>query len=163
MNILLITYGWDPRQADDGGQQRTHLLWKALGNIGNVYTLIISDAEMGDAVNIKCFNPYVEDKPYSCGKNILHRLKSFVGYVLFWKTGLSFCSYTERAEIADIFPGVHFDSIVCRYFKVLLYVNVYRIAPVYVDIDDYPLTLFDTLLCRQRKLSRIGCCFGGIS
>ncbi len=90
---------------------------------------------------------------------VLRRLKFFFRHVMVWKTGFSIFPYDHTPDIASVFPEVTFDFIVCRYFKVLLYVDIYGIAPVYVDIDDSPLVLFDTVVRHQRKLSRFGSFF----
>lgn len=154
MNILFVSDEWDPRETTDGGKQRTHLLWLSLCELGSVYTLVLSGKEKYKSSDQVKYLSDCEECNEKC--MLFNKVAKYFDYVLQWKTGFSFFSKDCRCDVERIYPGIHFDVVVYRYFKTVLHFQVYGLAPIYVDIDDYPVVRFDTVLCKQRKLNCIG-------
>ena len=145
MNILYIV-NVDPRLKDHGNAQRTFALWNSLMNCGNVYTLCISQSEEEKLVNepapICFYNPLNHSNNWLV--NFLYKVPSRL-------SGISFLPFYKNIYpfISGKFPGVKFDIIVTRYIYNLAQYHLWNIAPVFVDIDDHPVQLFDTLVSRR--------------
>ncbi|OQC16064.1 MAG: Glycosyl transferases group 1 [Lentisphaerae bacterium ADurb.Bin082] len=150
MNILYLACQ-DPRKTEVGGQQRTFLLWNALQKHGNVYTIVPVFGRLDPADKI-----YFWDLNASEFRGQLkYGLKEYLNFLLWWKTGLAIKPLYSFPDVKKIFPGIKFDMVVCRHFKVLDYFNPYDIAPTFIDLDDYPLTLFKTVITQQKKYNFI--------
>ncbi len=141
MNILYITHG-DPRRTDFGSAQRSHLLWKALRQLGTVYTVY----------NVGNFDP---DATFDEGERIAAvRFGSPHRFVVALNVLLSrFCAPVEwpfrsRRFILSRIPwkGVAFDCVVVRYLGTVAMTAAWKLAPrLYVDIDDLPTEAFATI------------------
>lgn len=138
MNILYVC-GHDPREKGFGGQQRTNLLWQALQQIGHVYTI--------------CYYPsegYLTDSIVAV--NILQPkgIKSYVNRAIrriwdcFDLQGKKILPVSNEFSIHQPFLNVKFDAVVCRYMEPAALFHLWRIAPLYIDVDDHPLQAFDT-------------------
>lgn len=140
MNILYITH-CDPRSTDFGSAQRSHLLWKALQEKGTVYTVYnvgpqdpnrVFDAEARiAAVTFLSPNRLVRACQILFGRYCApaewpFRSRSFILGQIPWK-------------------DVHFDCVVTRYLRTAAQAAAWKIAPLYVDIDDLPSESFATI------------------
>ena len=139
MNILYIVQS-NPLNISYGSAQRTNHLWNALKQCGNVYTALIvspNDNLINDENN---------------------NIRSFV---LVPKTciGMHLWSYFARLVSPAIWPfqsisyvkkqlpwkNIHFDYVVVRYLRHVIFSQAWKIGPCYVDIDDLPSESFETI------------------
>lgn len=147
MNILYITYG-DPELTSSGNEQRTHLLYEALKKIGNVYTIQLVENGIGR----------VRDDYWRCVLAQPSRFKKFVNLVVYHTLHRltrgkveGYLPFSLEVDVANCFPGVHFDCVVKRYLSKLGAAHLWTAAPLFVDIDDHPIEVYET--CVRPKLS----------
>ena len=143
MNILYIC-GADVRECSTGGTQRTHLIYEALCKIGSVYVL--------------CFNHDVrrKDGHFAPGRFLpMSRFKLAIDFLV-KKFFASFNSdapvlypFARAINVEESFPGVKFDAVVVRYFPKAGVMRPWRYGPAWIDADDHPLQLYDTLQGRS--------------
>lgn len=136
MNILYLCHS-DPRDTSYGGAQRSHLLWRALQSIGQVYTLCLPDVLNHDDPHIHRLEfalptgwRYWVDLP-------IMNLWNFFDPVAYPKA-LPFPFQFVKFP----YQGVKFDVIVCRYTNLPSQMNLWRQGRLLVDIDDHPISLF---------------------
>lgn len=137
-NILFVAKT-DPRETSYGGQQRTHVLWEGLKSIGNVWTLIPVPRKWQEEWddNAKVLKVCVERR-YSIGW-FLQRLWSHflapatVGWGVQLKARSGCC-------LLDRIRDVRFDVVVSSTLGVAGRYQLWRIAPLYIDVDDTPTT-----------------------
>lgn len=140
MNILYITH-CDPRRTDFGSAQRSHLMWKALKRLGTVYTIynigpddpkkVFDNTEHIASVSLLSPNPIVKILQVLCVRYLApaewpFRSRKFIQSKLPWK-------------------NVEFDCVVTRYLRTAAQTAAWKIAPLYVDIDDLPSESFATI------------------
>lgn len=145
MNILYMPTA-DPRRTDYGTAMRSHLMWKALRRIGTVYTVYNVGPtdpktvfDLDDRIASAVFlspNPLVKVAQVLFGRLCPpaawpFRSARFVTSRIPWK-------------------GVAFDCVVVRYLQTAALTAAWKIAPLYVDIDDLPSESFATIR-RPRK------------
>lgn len=129
MNILYLTTV-DPRRTDYGGQQRSHTIWEGLKTIGTVSvvrpvsSLKHEECDEASGVYHVCF-----DKRYSLTW-FIRRLWGKLFPELTISCGISLSPLQKL--------GWKFDLVVAQTLKVAGYLHPWRIAPMYVDIDDTP-------------------------
>lgn len=141
MNILYLS-STDPADRSYGAAQRSALLGEALRTLGEVYTLFPAaesrrlGARLGSYSAIPCWDlGRVFD-------GILRRIITpFLHNV--------FC-LPRKLPISQVFRGVTFDCVVVRYTYPVARYRPWRIAPLYVDVDDLPLQVFDTSAAFRR-------------
>lgn len=150
MNILYITQS-DPRTKGFGSEQRTHLLWKALGQLGTVYTVVL-------------VGPFVrrEDVP---GERI-HFMSQKSPNCFIWRIQqvLAVClpvmawPFRSRQLIRERvgWPEIAFDCAVARYVRAAAESAAWKLAPCYVDIDDLPTESYRTVSGRNHGWFRRG-------
>ena len=114
MKILYIT-GDDPKEMGCGTQVRTHYLWKALERVGEV-------------------SVYVIPKRQRIG---------FIPWLFRGFTKVGIWPFRPALDVAQHFPGVKFDCVVVRYLRNAAETAAWKIAPLYVDVDDVPLQAFE--------------------
>lgn len=114
MNILYIA-GDDPKEMGCGTQVRTHYLWKALERVGEV-------------------SVYVIPKRQRIG---------FIPWLFRGFTKVGIWPFRPALDVARLFPGVKFDCVVTRYLRNAAETAAWKIAPLYVDVDDVPLQAFE--------------------
>lgn len=151
MNILYISTK-DPRLTNGGNEQRTHFLWEALKSMGTVYTFMPNLSQSKTNELIEGEHPIYMCKPiYSCKYRPSHMFNILINYL----TGfLLFSKWdTKIPNVADVFPDVKFDIVVCRYINNLLICDFSNIAPLYIDVDDHPYQVYETM--RKVKLRGI--------
>ena len=138
MNILYVC-GHDPHDQSFGGAQRTHLLWKALQEVGEVYTVCYYHhegkiSERIVAIDIK--NPTGKRSWVNRG---IRRI-----WDLFDREGKKILPVPATFSIETPFPDIHFDAVVCRYCEPASLFHLWKIAPLYIDVDDHPIQAFET-------------------
>lgn len=144
MNILYLT-SVDPRKTDYGGQQRSHAIWEGLKTIGNVCvvrpvpSLKHEDWDESSGVYYICF-----DKRYSLSW-FIRRMWGMFFPELTIGCGISLSPLKKLCR--------NFDLVVVQTLKVVGYLRPWRIATMYVDIDDTPTT--DYALAHPKRLLRL--------
>lgn len=132
MNILFVTQS-DPRTTGFGSAQRTHLLWKALGRIGTVYT-VVSVGPVARCTDVP------EERIRFVAFNSPNRLIWFLQRAVIVTLNVVCWPFRSRQLIRQRigWPEVSFDCVVTRYVKAAAEVAAWKLAPCYVDIDDLP-------------------------
>lgn len=143
MNILYITHH-DPRVKTGGNELRSHLLWDGLKQRGRVFTLAITLWQ-----DEKC--KYVEDQHPICFVNPQvkgHWLNKLVYRYTNRISGLPILPFTEATDrvITSFFPDQVMDVVVCRYIHSFRYFHVWNDWPVFLDVDDHPKEMFETVV-----------------
>lgn len=135
MNILFLTQR-DPRCASTGAEQRTHVLWRALGQIGTVYTVVTS-GEHTDTIVPEERIKFSHLRSSSSIVWFIQRAVVRLGCGVCWpfRSGRFI-----RRQIA--WEGVIFDCVVTRYIRVAADAAAWKLAPCYVDIDDLPVDAY---------------------
>lgn len=137
MKILYVCDG-DPRKKGYGSEQRTNLLWNELKKIGDVYTLCYKNPvdNPNDRIQYRwsALTGRLKRKLYG----ILEFLWDFI-----YKDSEK-CLPVPYEFIDNPYSNVKFDIVVCRYIQPAARLHLWNIAPLYVDVDDHPLELFDT-------------------
>lgn len=146
MNILYLCER-DPRDTHFGGAQRTNFIWRALQQCGEVYSI--------------CFDQQYDTEEIA--PRIWHgkKLLKVNAWHYFWYrlerkilepfNVLPLWPMPTKLEksIDEIFPDIHFDVVVCRYCFDLAEMHLWNFPKVYVDFDDHPLEMYDTLKGRN--------------
>lgn len=148
MNILYLSEP-DPRMTHFGGAQRTNYIWRALQEMGDVYTMTFDQRfETQEVVprlwyvkKLQRVNP-VRDFFYKVQYKLLYPLQVLQCFPL--------ATRIEKYP-KDLFPGVKFDVVVCRYLDILGEMHLWGHPRLIVDIDDDPLQMFDTIRCQSVK------------
>ncbi len=138
MNILYVC-GHDPRDVSFGGAQRTNLLWKALNDIGDVYTVCYYPKEGKITNKIYAVNILPPSGKRSYINRIIKRLWNF-----FDKNGNKILPIPSEFSIKDPYHNIKFDVVVCRYIDPAAIFHLWKIAPLYIDVDDHPIEAFNT-------------------
>lgn len=134
MKILYVC-PTDPRETSYGGQQRTHVIWRGLQSIGDVWSVVPvphRSQEECDEVNHRykiCL-----DRRYSLGWIAQRLLSRFIPY---WN-----CSWAyDWKRLHRLFADV--DVVVARFIKTAAAFKLWKLAPMYVDGDDIHTLEFD--------------------
>jgi len=146
MNILYIPTE-DPRALNGGNEQRTNFLWESLKRYGRVYTFLLDSGLDTQFLYIDGEHPICKLRPDVKGISFWRVLNSIVCRLsLFNIFGRKIISIKSPEEV---FPGVHFDVVVTRYVQPLCNYKYWNIAPLLIDIDDYPPQVFETVRKNQ--------------
>lgn len=136
MNILMIG-NTDPRLKTNGGQQRTYALWQGLKTIGDVWTIVPvahKSEEMRDDAE-RIYKVCLE-KRYSPGWFLQRLWARFMPHIVVpW--GARLPGKNGRCGIEAI-KNVKFDITVVR-FGLAARLRPWRIAPMFMDVDDVPV------------------------
>ena len=141
MNILYIT-PLDPRDVSNGSAQRTHYLWSALKELGSVYSVVWrsggteSRDEEDDSIAYASLFP----------SGIKARLQS-----LFYTHWFKPSFWWFHRGLGKVMPwqGIKFDVVVARYLHSVVISRAWKVAPVFVDVDDLPTEVFDTIYAKS--------------
>lgn len=146
MNILYVPTR-DPRLTNGGNEQRTNFLWNSLKRYGRVYTFISDDSletkeEMieGEFPIYKYRPKYNKKSPWFVVNHVLEWLLLFSIY----KHKSTYCP-----DPTHVFHNTHFDIVVARYISAACFYKYWKIAPMVIDIDDYPLQVYLTIQKEQ--------------
>lgn len=141
-NILYVTTS-DPVCETCGNEQRTAALFRALEEIGTVYTLIPvkrANREFSDAgrrIQGRCLLPpraFVKCLMRSIIRDLAKSLPA---------------PLVDRRACARVFPGIRFDCVVVRYLPCAVATRAWGFGPCFVDIDDFPDELYETTEARR--------------
>lgn len=129
VNILFLA-STDPRETSYGGQQRTHVIWRGLKSIGDVWTVIPV--------------PHKRDEIRD-DANRIYRLCLEKRYSPGWFAQRLWSRFLPPATVSwgiSLSPmrglGIPFDVVVTRYLNMAGRIHPWRLAPMYVDVDDTP-------------------------
>lgn len=146
MNILYLSEN-DPRNTDFGGAQRTHFIWEALKRKGTVYSVFFDQQFKTEEIA-----PRIWHVRKLLKVNFLHyffyRFERKLLYPLNVLPLWPIPTLLDK-DISDIFPHVRFDMVVCRYCFDLMEMHLWKFPRVYVDFDDHPIEMYNTLKCRN--------------
>lgn len=146
MNILYLSV-YDPRLTDFGGALRSHLMLEALKKEHTVYTVLFGQqfkteeivSQIWHVKILQKVNP-IRDFFYRLERKALRTLRVLPYGMIPAKL--------ERT-IDEIFPDVRFDAVVSRYGSDLMNMHLWNYPKIYVDFDDYPLEIYNTLKYRE--------------
>lgn len=139
MKILYVT-GFDPRGTDYGAPQRTHNLWRALQQIGDVYTICMYPKE--GVLSDKLVATKAKDTTKGLKKLLNKIINKF--WFLFDKDAVKMYPFGYQFTYEKPFGNIKFDAVVCRYIEPAAMLHLWKIAPLYVDFDDDPIQAFKT-------------------
>lgn len=139
MNILYICE-WDPDRTDFGSAQRTNLLYRSLKRVGRVH-VICGDSSMKEVPGEKAHNRHWS--PGAFARLVDHFCWKF--YARFLPSCPKLLPFAWGLNVRESFPGVSFDLVVVRYLNEVALVRPWRYGPLWIDVDDHPLQLYDTL------------------
>ena len=134
MKILFVC-PTDPRETSYGGQQRTHVIWKGLRSVGEVWTVVPVPhkwQEERDEQNRIC--KLCLERRYSLGWFAQRLLVRFIPY---WNCSWAYDWKRLHRQFADV------DVVVARYIKMAAAFELWKLAPLYVDGDDIHTLEFD--------------------
>ena len=149
MKILYLSER-DPRDTHFGGAQRTHFIWEALQQIGDVYCIYFSfyDTDKQVAPNIWQLRKWYElDCLRNFGYRICRKILKNMEILPLWPV-----APRTMYPLSHYFPDVKFDLVVCRYCFDVGEMHFWNFPKVFVDFDDHPLEMFDTL--KSKSLPR---------
>ena len=137
MNILYIVNA-DFENPAFGNAQRTRLLYDALCKMGNVHVFDVRNLRLSPQTGIKKFVNAIWQrlviKP--CGTCLV----PVYPFPLHW-------------SVEELFPGIRFDVVVARYLFHVGILSLWNVSCcLYVDIDDHPIQVFDTVYSIKYKL-----------
>ncbi|MBQ7175948.1 MAG: glycosyltransferase family 4 protein [Victivallales bacterium] len=138
MNILYVCT-FQPGDLSSGAAQRTTLLYEALAEMGDVYTVIPvrkKHQEKVDAEKRIAWLSLNRGCPFSHFINQLCRQNLMV---------LGYHASGVVPRLKDVWPNIKFDFGVCRYAATASVARLWHYMPWYLDVDDLPLELFSTL------------------
>ena len=149
MNILFVT-NRDPRERVGGAELRTNLLWEALKNRGRVFTIVPISMRNGQCRYVNGDHPIcIVDLP-TMERRWVDKLCHIVQRV----SGLPILPspFIKGQGYSHYFPNVIMDIAVCRYIDSLRYDYLWENLPLFVDIDDHPWEVFDTVVKNRLPL-----------
>lgn len=146
MNILFVT-PIDPRFNKSGNGQRTHLLWESLIRHGRVFSFIYNGNSTTDGEMIQGEHPFYKFRPIFKKNSFGYKANCLPKYL----TGceLNIGKFIEFPNPNIVFNCSHFDIVVSRYINPLYLYEFWKLAPVIIDIDDYPMQVFETIKSPQ--------------
>ena len=139
MNILYVVNA-DIEKPAFGNAQRTRLMYDALCKVGNVYVLNARELQLSPQTGIKKLVNAVWQRLVinTCGKCLI-----------------PVYPFPLRWSIETLFPGIRFDMVVARYLYYVGRLSLWSISPrLYVDIDDHPRQVFETIYSVKYNLIR---------
>lgn len=141
MNILYICTD-DPRLVDTGSRQRTNSLWRALGNVGNVYALCLKFGNVKEVVDADSAIALARAWPVNSLAQLMQRMFAKLFKPAAWPV---YPKSYSLGKIPEEWRDVKFDAVVARYMWTASIISAWQIAPCYIDIDDAPLQVYDTI------------------
>lgn len=158
MKVLYLSVP-DPRNHRYGGEQRNNLLWEAVKAIPGVevFTLCRSNEKENKRISSHFGQFYTQKHKAS---SFIDRVIRYLKEKLFFKTSFTATPLYDPPSIEYFFPDVFFDIVVCRYIEVLMFFDIRKFkVPVYIDVDDYPITRFNTTVCREHDYNFVSAIF----
>ncbi len=139
---ILFLINYDINATSFGGEQRVRLIYEALQQIGKVYVLEASDhEEKVDSQHWKfCLNR----------QRGLRRVVNGIWFrfikAIFPEGKPKYYPFPLLPEIQHYYPGVRFDIVVTRHLELTNCMHPWRVAPLFVDLDDHPMEFFKTCI-----------------
>ena len=134
MKILYVC-PTDPRETSYGGQQRTHVIWRGLQSVGEVWTVVpVSHKAMESRDEQNRIYKLCLERRYSIGWFAQRLLKRLIPY---WDCPWAYRWRELHHQFADA------DVVVSRYIKMAAAFKLWKLAPLYVDGDDIHTLEFD--------------------
>ena len=151
-NILYLEHGYSPPPARKGGELRTQRLLQSLRGPGSVYVLstVLRREWEGRSDDGRVVWACIE--PWRHPLYVFNRCLETVCNQVRWHP------FGIGRAVAKAFPGVKFDAVVCRFAKMAGYAKPWKIAPVFIDVDDLPVESFRTI-----QKSRLGRAVGALA
>lgn len=148
MNILFVT-NIDPRLKNSGSAQRTNLLWESLKRHGRVFSYFADDTIDCEKEYIDGEHPLFRFLPQKVKSNIWHPIHSLLENL----SVFSIFRYRKYRypNPCDVFGPFKFDLVVVRYIGTACCYKFWKISPMVIDIDDFPLQVFDTTKGQKRN------------
>ena len=147
MKILYLT-PFDPTLQDGGGYLRSSLMWRALKSIGEVDTIVVRPGDQSYA------KP--EDRVWCVSLQPVFRFGWRLSRFKFLSTFLRRMNWAflDRSEILKRLGCSRddYDCVVVRLERVARWSAAWKIAPMYLDLDDLPSESFQTM--QMSKFSR---------
>lgn len=134
MKILFIAQT-DPRLTSFGGQQRTNVLWKGLQSVGDVWTVVpvphkwMEERDDKDRIYKICL-----ERRYSVGWFVQRLISRFLPHLAL-PIGIRM---SKIYEVVAVTP----DVCVARTLWVAARFCAWKVAPLFVDVDDTPTVDF---------------------
>ena len=139
MNILYVVDA-DIEQPAFGNAQRTRLVYDALCKMGNVCVLNVRKLRLA---------------PQSGVKKLLNAIWQRLVINTCGKCLIPVYPFPLRWSIETLFPSVRFDVVVARYLYYVGRLSLWSISSrLYVDIDDHPRQVFETIYSVKYSLIR---------
>lgn len=144
MNILYVCHK-DPRLLVGGNEIRTHWLWLALKQKGDVYTLVLRSCQTAEIEYDKEDHRIVFINPSSKGFSLNRIVYAMLGRL----SGVPVFPIVRKSDInvKELFPIRKYDLVVARYIYSFKFFHLWNYAPVLVDFDDSPEQVYNTLIC----------------
>ncbi len=141
MKILYLT-PFDPLDNGLGGALRSASLLSALRKVGDVCTIVVSNGERhegkpSEGLDIRFVRSY--QPTVVCRFRFLKKLFAFFSKRFFDGLYISEGSIRQHLGVGN----TRFDVVVVRYPWLAGSTGVWKIAPMYVDVDDNPAEAFD--------------------
>ena len=155
MNILYIV-PHDVGSCRFGSEQRTHLLYKSLLEIGDVYVAQVSD----ETVKVRdCHWKIAPCRPKGLKRLICSVWWRMAGLVC-KRLVLIYSPVAYKLDIGHVYPNIRFDAVVVRYLYNVGLTHCWSLGDLYADIDDYPMQVFETTVakdfgCVRRLFARL--------
>lgn len=141
MNILYVVSS-DVHQCKSGTEQRTNLLYKALCELGKVYVVQVGGVRRkinGCHWELPIIKQKGIERLYTIFESLIVRLACPNCKLRYY-----FSPY--HLEVRNVFPNVQFDKVVVRYLNNVGIFHLWKYGPLFVDIDDHPMQLYETLV-----------------
>ena len=140
MNILYVVNA-DMERPSFGNEQRTRLIYDALCKLGNVHILDVR--KEGESWQGRKFLQLLPQKGVKRWFNAIWR-RMLIRPCR--KCIVPLYPFPLRWSSEAYFPDIKFDMVIARYLNYVALMALWNVAPkLYVDIDDYPMQVFDTV------------------
>ncbi len=128
-----------------GSEQRTYLLHKALQQIGDVYVIQIA-YEVRKIDDLYWKMPVEE---LTGIKRVVNSIWSRIFNLICKELVFSYLPFAKHINIKHIYPNVKFDVVVVRYMNIIGLSHCWKYGSLYVDVDDYPMQVFETVIAKR--------------
>ena len=143
MNILYVIDN-DLSQNWAGYAHRTRILYESLCAMGDVYVLQLATIPKDEFVSERYLK--IPMPPLGIAGLNKHVFK-VVRELCRFRPPIMFYPKPFRNDLAELFSGIKFDVVVTRYINYVGALHLWNIAPLYVDLDDYPMQTIESIFC----------------
>ena len=146
MNILYII-NTQLQNLTSGSGQRTYLLYNSLRELGEVYVLEIA-SDFRKINDLYYCSPIIPQKGI---KRIINSIWCRGINLICKKLVFYYLPFANKIDINKIYHNIKFDAVVVRYLNNIGHLHCWLYGPLYVDVDDYPLEVFDTSIAQKNN------------